>query len=337
LDPTYVIGGVLNSAGTNAHLGSGEYVVAEADESDASFLYLHPMISVITNIDADHMETYQGDFTKLEDTFINFIHNLPFYGLCVLCVDDPVIRKLLPRIARPVITYGESDDADIRAINITQQGLKTSCQVLWRDGRQPAFTLSLNLPGTHNILNALATIAVATELAVNQDKMITALNQFSGVGRRFQIHGQFPYDGGDIILVDDYGHHPNEILATIKAARGAFPERRLFMVYQPHRYSRTRDLFVDFVKVLSLVDELVLLDIYSAGEDPIPGVNGHNLYQAIKNHSRVNITFVEKNQLIEETLAQLLKGNELLLLQGAGDIGGMAQRLSDSQLRFSGI
>ena len=267
LDPTFVIGGLLNSAGTNARLGSSRYLIAEADESDASFLHLQPMVAVITNIDEDHMETYQGDFEKLKDTYIEFLHNLPFYGLAVVCIDNPVVRELLPRISRQVITYGFSEDADVRASDYQQIGGMSSF-IVERKDKDP-LALSVNLPGKHNVLNALAGVAVAIDESVADNAIKQALQEFAGIGRRFEKLATLTTDKGEMVLIDDYGHHPTEVKATIDAMRNGWPEKRLVMVFQPHRYSRTRDLYEDFVEVLSEVDCLFLLDVYSAGETPI--------------------------------------------------------------------
>ena len=269
LDPTFVIGGRLNSAGTNARLGQSRYLVAEADESDASFLHLQPMSAIVTNIDADHMHTYGGDFARLENTFIEFLHNLPFYGVAVLCVDDPVVRKLLPRVNRQVIRYGFSDDADLRAENVRQTGMSTAFRVVRTEGEP--LEITLNMPGRHNVLNALAAIAVAADEGADDEAIVRGLNGFTGVGRRFDVLGEYPCaDGGSATLVDDYGHHPREVAATIAAIRDGWPGRRLVMLFQPHRYTRTRDLYEDFVDVLGGVDQLLMLEVYSAGEDAIP-------------------------------------------------------------------
>src|SRR5512139_671851 len=267
LDPTFVIGGRLNSAGSSARLGQGEYLVAEADESDASFLYLQPMMAIVTNVDADHMATYGGDFDRLRRTFVEFLHHLPFYGLAVLCVDDPEVRGLLPEVTRPVLRYGTSDDADWRAIDIRREGLQTHFAAMARDGLR--IDVTLNLPGRHNVLNALAAIAVARELGVEAPAIQRALHGFQGIGRRFQVAGRCQRPDGEILLVDDYGHHPREIAATIDALRDGWPERRLVLAFQPHRYTRTRDLLDDFAQVLSRADVLVLCEVYPAGETPI--------------------------------------------------------------------
>ncbi|MDQ8037454.1 MAG: UDP-N-acetylmuramate--L-alanine ligase [Pedobacter sp.] len=326
LDPTFVIGGLLNSAGTNAKLGASRYFVAEADESDASFLHLQPMASIVTNIDADHMDTYGGSFEKLKQTFIEFLHNLPFYGLAVVCGDDPVIRELLPQIGRPTVTYGFQDDNDVRAINIHQDGLQTHFTVL-RPGHEP-LPVTLNLPGLHNVLNSLAAIAVATDEKVGDAAIVRALANFQGVGRRFQQLGEF----GEVKLVDDYGHHPREVDATIKAARQSFPERRLVMLFQPHRYTRTRDCFEDFVQVLSTVDSLLLLDVYSAGEKPITGADSRTLARSIRTRGTVDPVFVEKTEELGDILRHVLKPGDVLLTQGAGNVGVIAHELAQHGL-----
>jgi UDP-N-acetylmuramate--alanine ligase len=327
LDPTFVIGGLLNSAGTNARLGASRYLVAEADESDASFLYLQPMIAVVTNIDADHMETYGGDFSKLRETFVEFLHRLPFYGLAVLCTDDPVIREILPLVSRPVVTYGFDETADVQAIDVKQIGLCNHFRVL-RAGREP-LDITLNLPGQHYVLNALASIAIATELGVSDKCIINGLANFAGVGRRFQLYGDVNFGRGQVSLVDDYGHHPREVAVTLKAIRAAWPERRLVMVYQPHRYSRTRDLFEDFSQVLSEVDVLLLLEVYSAGESPIPGADSRTLCRSIRQRGRVDPIFVEQNDDLPKSLWDILLDGDIVLTQGAGNIGSIAAGLGE--------
>ncbi len=333
VDPTFVIGGRLNSVGSNARLGNGRYLVAEADESDASFLYLQPMVSIVTNIDADHMGTYQNDFSQLRQAFIDFLHRLPFYGLAVLCVDDPVIRDILPEVSRPLFTYGFSDEADFRAVDISQIGTRTHFVVQRRQGKLADLKITLNLPGRHNVLNALAAIAVATELKISDDAIVKALEKFAGIGRRFQIYGDFVIDqGGKVTLIDDYGHHPREIAATLQAARESWPTRRLVMVYQPHRYTRTRDLFNDFCDVLSKLDALVLLDVYSAGEDFIEGADGKTLAQQIRLLGKVNPVFVESHAELSNVLDEVLRGDDVLLMQGAGNIGTLAANLAERVL-----
>ncbi|GIU20891.1 UDP-N-acetylmuramate--L-alanine ligase [Shewanella colwelliana] len=331
-DPTFVIGGLLNSAGTNARLGKSRYLIAEADESDASFLHLQPMVSVITNIEADHMDTYEGDFEKLKSTFIEFLHNLPFYGVAVACIDDPVVRELLPRIARKVVTYGFSDDADVQALNFIQHGYRCSFTVR-RDGMDD-LDLSVNLPGQHNVLNALAAIAVATEDEIADEAMVKALAEFQGIGRRFQQLGEFATDAGSVMLVDDYGHHPSEVAATIKAARSGWPDKRLVMVYQSHRYSRTRDLYDDFVEVLSQVDCLLLLDVYAAGELPVPGADSRALCRSIRQRGQLDPIFVLGPEQLSSILPDVLQDGDLLLTQGAGNIGAISKQLADSNLQF---
>ncbi|MEO6699533.1 MAG: UDP-N-acetylmuramate--L-alanine ligase [Paraperlucidibaca sp.] len=325
-DPTYVIGGLLNSAGTNAKLGSSRYFVAEADESDASFLHLQPMVSVVTNIDADHMETYGGDFEVLKRTFIEFLHNLPFYGLAVVCGDDPIITELLLKIGRPTVTYGFNEGNDVRAIDIEQDGLQTRFTAL-REGHEP-LAVTLNLPGLHNVLNSLAAIAVATDEGASDVAMVKALNDFEGVGRRFQrlidVHG--------VQLVDDYGHHPREVAATIAAARQAYPDRRLVMLFQPHRYTRTRDCFEDFLPVLSSVDALLLLDVYSAGEKPIAGADGRSLARSVRNRGLIDPIFIESSDELASILPGLLKVGDVLLTQGAGTVGSIALELAQHHL-----
>lgn len=319
LDPTFVIGGILNSAGTNARLGSGEYFVAEADESDASFLHLQPTLAVVTNIDADHMETYHGDFEQLKSTFVEFLHRLPFYGIAVICVDDPVLKEVLSRIARPVVTYGFNESADIRAYDFSQKGTQCFFKVK-RRGCQNDLTVCLNIPGKHNVLNALAVIGIATELNISDEVICHALKNFSGVGRRFQQLGHYQLPHGKALFIDDYGHHPNEIKATLEAARACWPNKRLVMLFQPHRYTRTRDLFDDFVKVLSEVDALLLLDIYSAGQDPIPGITSAALCERIKQAGMINPIYVsDKSQLVEQ-LDHVLQDGDVLMAQGAGSV-----------------
>ncbi len=327
LDPTFVIGGKLTSSGTNAKLGASTYLVAEADESDASFLHLQPLTAIVTNIDMDHMETYEGDFNRLKKTFVEFLHNLPFYGLAIVCVDDPVVWEILPQVSRPLMTYGFDENADVKAINLHQQGMVTSFTVC-RQGRKN-LDIALNMPGTHNVQNALAAIAVATDLEVADEHIVIGLNEFSGVGRRFQVLGDFPAQQGTATLVDDYGHHPREVAATIDAIRAGWPGRRLVMVYQPHRYSRTRDLYEDFVDVLSRVDVLVLLDVYPAGEEPINGADGRSLCRSIRLRGQVDPIFVERGAAVAPVLENILHDGDLLLTQGAGDIGQISRALLD--------
>lgn len=328
LDPTFVIGGRLNSAGSNARLGAGQYLVAEADESDASFLHLVPMIAVVTNIDADHMETYGGDFARLRQTFIEFLHQLPFYGLAVICIDDPEIAALLPQMPRPVLTYGLSKEADIWAKDIRQQQAKTQFTVVRRDGTE--LKVTLNLAGRHNVLNALAAIAVAQELGVDDGAMQRALVGFQGIGRRFQLYGEIEIPAGQVLMIDDYGHHPREIAAVVQAIRAGWPQRRLVLAFQPHRYSRTRDLFEDFVKVLSEVDALVLLEVYAAGEQILAGADGRSLSRAIRARGQVDPVFVDKLADLPGVLGGILQNGDVLLTLGAGDIGAAAAKLPDA-------
>lgn len=336
LDPTFVIGGRLNSVGSNARLGRGHYLVAEADESDASFLYLKPMISIVTNIDEDHMGTYENNFETLKATFIEFLHRLPFYGLAVLCIDDPVVKEIMPQVSRPVLTYGLTNEADFKTLRYTQRGMQTQFLVERPKGQTP-LNVTLNLPGRHNVLNALAAIAVATELKVQDKAILDALENFAGIGRRFQVYGDFALPaGGQVTLVDDYGHHPREIAATIKAARESWPDRRLVMVYQPHRYTRTRDLFGDFCNVLSTPDKLLLLDVYSAGEEYIQGADGVSLAAEINKRGQVKPIFVEQHHTLPALFEQELQDGDVLLMQGAGNIGGLAARLAATQLREAG-
>lgn len=335
VDPTFVIGGRLNSAGSNARLGTSRYLVAEADESDASFLYLKPMVSIVTNIDADHMGTYHNNFDELRQAFIEFLHRLPFYGLAILCFDDPVVRSILPDVSRPFYTYGIEEDADFRATLILHKGTSTHF-VVERPNGQPRLEVTLNLPGKHNVLNALAAIAVATELKVSDQAIQRALENFAGIGRRFQIYGDFKLQkGGSVTLIDDYGHHPREIAATIQAARLSWPTRRFVMVYQPHRYTRTRDLFTDFCQVLSTPDALVLLDVYSAGEAAIEGADSQALFDAIKTRGQLTPVLVKQHQQLPATLQEVLRDGDVLLMQGAGNIGMLASNLAATELRES--
>ncbi len=333
LSPTFVIGGRLTSAGTNAQLGESRYLVAEADESDASFLHLQPMVAIVTNIDADHMATYEGDFNRLKRTFIEFLHNLPFYGLAVLCIDDPVVREILPQINRQFITYGQSSDADVRAVDIHQSGMSTYFTVQ-RDGHDD-LKLWVNMPGVHNVLNALATIAVATDEGVSDAAIVKGLTGFEGVGRRFQVYGDYALDGGEVMLVDDYGHHPREVGAVIKAVRAGWPERRLVMIYQPHRYSRTRDLYEDFVQVLGETNALLLMEVYPAGEEPVPGADSKQLCRSIRQRGQIDPIYVERDADVMPLLKAVLQPGDILLTQGAGDIAGLAPQLAEALTRLS--
>ncbi len=328
LDPTFVIGGRLNSSGSNAKLGLGNYLVAEADESDASFLYLQPMMAVVTNIDQDHMETYQNSYQRLKDTFVEFLHHLPFYGLAVMCLDDEGVREVLPQLSKPVITYGVHEDADIRAVAIKQDGMLTTFSVI-RRGDYPPLQVTLNMPGWHNMLNSLAAIAVATKLEVADDAIIKSLGAFKGVGRRFQVQGDLALDGGKLTLVDDYGHHPREIAATLEALRQAWPDRRSVVIFQPHRYTRTRDLFEDFVQILSTVDILILMDVYSAGEAEIAGADGRALCRAIRMRAQVDPIFVDEWQELPIILAGIVKPGDVILTMGAGNVGHFATQLPE--------
>lgn len=333
VDPTFVIGGKLNSAGTHAQLGEGKYLVAEADESDASFMYLQPMMAVVTNIDADHMETYEGDFEKLRQTFIEFLHHLPFYGLAVLCIDDPEVARLLDKITRPIVTYGFNEEADYRAYDVKQSTNRTSFKVSYQDqssGKNKTLDISLNMPGEHNVLNAMAAIAVAHEVGVNDKDIQSALDSFQGIGRRFQIYGEYQTANGKVLHVDDYGHHPREVAATINAVRKGWPDNRLVVVFQPHRYTRTRDLFEDFTIVLSETDVLVLLEVYPAGESPIAGADGRALARAIRNRGQVDPVFVEDIDDVPQVLPGVLQDGDILLTLGAGNIGAAAAGLKEA-------
>jgi UDP-N-acetylmuramate--alanine ligase len=329
LDPTCVIGGRLNSIGTNARLGKGEFLVAEADESDASFLYLQPVISVVTNIDADHMETYGQDFEKLKATFVEFLGHLPFYGLAVVCKDDPHVRAIMPAVARPMLTYGIVEDADLVARNIRWDDGRMRFEAVSSDARLAPLDVMLNLPGMHNVLNALAVIAVGREVGAPDAAIARGLAEFTGVGRRFQRYGDIALAGGGrFTLVDDYGHHPAEMAATLAAARGAFPGRRLVLAFQPHRFTRTRDLFEDFVKVLSTADEVVLADVYPAGEAPIVAADGRSLARAVRVAGKVEPLFVEKSSEMREAVLARLRDGDVVLTMGAGSIGHLAPELA---------
>jgi UDP-N-acetylmuramate--alanine ligase len=327
LDPTFVIGGRLISAGANARLGTGDFIVAEADESDASFLNLFPVIEVITNIDADHMDTYGHDFARLKQAFIEFTHRLPFYGIAVLCVDDPNVKEILPFVSKPIIRYGFAADAQVRAVNVVAHEGRMHFTAMREDAAP--LDIVLNLPGTHNVQNALAAIAIATELEVKDADIQRALAEFNGVGRRFQRYGEVPVtDGGAYTLVDDYGHHPVEMAATIAAARGAFPHKRLVLAFQPHRFTRTRDCFEDFVKVLSTVDALVLTEVYAAGEAPIVAADGRSLTRAIRVAGKIEPVFVETVDEVPEALAAVVRAGDVVITMGAGSIGGVPGRLA---------
>lgn len=331
LAPTFVIGGRLNSAGANAGLGESRYLVCEADESDVSFLHLQPMVAVVTNIDADHMGSYDGDFNKMKSYFVEFLHNLPFYGLAVLCVDDPVVAEIMPRISRPILTYGFSEDADYRIVNLTQDKQFTNFEVIRPDGHKP-LQISLGIPGRHNALNATAAIVVATDEGVVDTAISEGLKSFAGVGRRFDIQGEFPVRGGSIMLLDDYGHHPSEVSATVAALRAGWPEARLVMIYQPHRFSRTKDLYDDFVRVLSEVDVLLMLDVYSAGEDPIPGADSRSLCRSIRLRGKVDPVFVKSEAEVRDVLKDLVCDGDIVITQGAGSVGALARTLAEQGL-----
>lgn len=332
LDPTFVIGGKLNSAGAHAALGTGEFMVVEADESDRSFLLLHPIMAVVTNIDRDHMESYGQDFQQLQEAFLQFLEHLPFYGLAVLCMDDPVVAALVPRVEKPVRTYGLTADAHVRAVDVRSEGGQMCFGVEWRLGREATLErrvdIRLNLPGRHNVLNALAAMAVAQEIGVPYPAMVRALNAFTGVGRRFQRYGDWPLNGGVVTLVDDYGHHPIEMAATLEAARGAFPGRRLVLVFQPHRYTRTRDCFEGFVSVLATLEQVVLLPVYGAGESPIPGADSAAMATALRQRG-VAVACLTEGQSALETLRALWCAGDVLLTMGAGNISQLPQQLVD--------
>ena len=327
MDPTFVIGGRLNSAGANAQLGSGEYIVVEADESDASFLNLLPVVSVVTNIDADHMDTYGHDFERLKGAFIEFLHRMPFYGAAVVCVDDAAIRDILPQIARPITTYGFAEDAQLRAVNVRAVGgeMHFTVRRSSADGAMPDLDVVLNLPGNHNVLNALAAIGIAEELGVPDAAVVQALADFKGVGRRFQRYGEAALpSGGTCTLVDDYGHHPVEMAATLSAARGAFPGRRLVLAFQPHRYSRTRDCFEDFVKVIGQADAVLLAEVYAAGEAPIVAADGRSLARALRVAGKLEPVFVDNIATMPQAILDNARDGDVVLCMGAGTIGAVA-------------
>jgi UDP-N-acetylmuramate--alanine ligase len=330
MDPTFVIGGKLESASTNARLGSGEYIVVEADESDASFLHLSPVMAVVTNIDHDHMDTYEHSFEKLKNAFVEFLQQIPFWGMAVLCIDDANIREILPRVTRPVMTYGLSDDARVRAKNVRADNGKMHFTVERINGVTTAFDVTLNLPGQHYVLNALAAIAIASELSVPDEAIIKALAEFKGVGRRFERYGEIPLlDGGNFTLIDDYGHHPVEMQAVIAAARGAFPNRRLVLAFQPHRYTRTRDCFEDFVRVISTVDAAILTEVYSAGESPIVAADTRSLIRAIRVAGKVEPLFVETTDELPQVIMDMVQPNDVVIVMGAGSIGHVAAQTKE--------
>nr|WP_276552543.1 UDP-N-acetylmuramate--L-alanine ligase [Xenorhabdus indica] len=338
LDPTFVNGGLVKAVGTHARLGTSRYLIAEADESDASFLHLQPMMAVVTNIEPDHMDTYQGDFENLKQTFVNFLHNLPFYGRAVMCVDDPVVKALIPRIGRYITTYGFSKEADVRITHYEQKGAQGFFTISREDS--PELHVVLNAPGRHNALNATAAVAVATEEGIDEAAILASLAEFQGTGRRFDFLGEFSLrningKNGGVMLVDDYGHHPTEVDATIKAARMGWPDKRIVMVFQPHRYTRTRDLYDDFANVLNQVDVLLMLDVYSAGETPIPGADSRSLCRTIRSRGKLDPIFVSEPEQISVILSQIMENNDLVLVQGAGNIGKIARNLAETKLQPS--
>lgn len=328
LDPTFVIGGRLKSADANARLGQGDFLVAEADESDASFVHLKPMLAIVTNVDADHMSTYDGDIDKLRSGFVEFLHNLPFYGLAVVCTDDPGVNKILGSIGRSVVTYGINADADIRADNIEFSEGLTRFDVIRSGDREP-LQISLRLPGLHNVRNAMAAIAVADELQIGDNSVVQALAKFEGIDRRFQSLGEVDTAAGKVLMIDDYGHHPTEIAATLAAAHTGWPDRRVVLVFQPHRYTRTRDLLDDFATVLSAADVVIVLDVYAAGEAPIAGADGRAIARAVRTRGAVEPVFVKSLDALQPVLESLLEDGDLLLTMGAGDIGAYAAGLPD--------
>ena len=325
LDPTFVNGGLVKSAGTNAYLGCSRYFIAEADESDASFLHLQPMVSVVTNIEPDHMETYHGDFEEMKQTYVNFLHNLPFYGLAVMCADDPVLLELITKIGRQTVTYGFSEEADYRIENYTQTGFQGRYTVVTPNKRH--IEVVLNVPGKHNALNATAALVVAKEEGIGDEAILAALAEFQGAGRRFDQLGEFVRPNGKVMLVDDYGHHPTEVNVTIQAARQGWQNKRIVMVFQPHRYSRTRDLFDDFVQVLSQVDVLIMLDVYAAGEAPIMGVDSRSLCRSIRNLGKIDPIFVSDHAQLPDIMDQILQDGDLILAQGAGNVSKLSREL----------
>ncbi len=331
LDPTFVIGGRLNAAGANARLGKGDFLVAEADESDASFLRLSPVISVVTNIDADHMETYGHDFGKLKQAFVDFLERLPFYGVAVLCTDDPTVNEIMVQVTKQIVRYGLNESANIRAENVRADNGRMHFTAVRVNGTTSRLPITLNLPGVHYVQNALAAIAVATEVGVADEAIVKALGEFRGVGRRFQRYGELPLPkGGTVTVIDDYGHHPVEMTATIAAARGAFPGRRLVLAFQPHRYSRTRDCFEDFVQVLGTVDALLLTEVYAAGEAPVVAADGRSLIRAVRVTGKIEPQFVEAVADLPAALLETLEDGDVLLKMGAGCIGGIAAKLFEA-------
>jgi UDP-N-acetylmuramate--alanine ligase len=332
MDPTFVIGGRLNAAGANARLGTGDFLVAEADESDASFLFLSPVISVVTNIDADHMETYGHDFARLKQAFVDFLQRLPFYGVAVVCTDDANLREILPQVSKQIVTYGLDEAAHVRAENIVARDGQMTFDCVRHDGKSASrLALTLNLPGLHNVQNALAAVAVASEVGVADAAIVKALAEFKGVGRRFQRYGEVTLpSGGSFTLIDDYGHHPVEMKATLAAARGAFPGRRLLLAFQPHRYTRTRDCFDDFVTVLGSVDALLLAEVYAAGETPIVAADGRALARALRVAGKVEPLFVEDVADLAQAILDVVRAGDVVLTMGAGSIGGVPAKLTKS-------
>lgn len=332
LDPTYVIGGKLNASGKNAALGQSRYLVAEADESDASFLSLYPMAAIVTNIDEDHMDTYGNDFENLKQAYIQFLHNMPFYGLAVLCGDDPRLYQMIDAIARPVLTFGLQDHNDVQAINVQFNGNQTTFEVLRKD--RPPLPIVLNIPGLHNVYNALGAIAMASDEGVDDTAIQRAVAKFAGVGRRFEFNGSYALGDGDVVLIDDYGHHPTEVAATIQAIRQSYPDRRLVMMFQPHRFSRTRDCFNEFVSELSQVDKLLLLDVYGAGETPIAGASSDDLARSLRERGQIDPIVLEvgNKKEIGQVLKVTLKPNDVLVTQGAGNVGQLCGELADNHL-----
>ncbi|MDP2869992.1 MAG: UDP-N-acetylmuramate--L-alanine ligase, partial [Methyloversatilis sp.] len=334
IDPTFVIGGRLNSAGANARLGTGEFLVAEADESDASFLFLSPVVSVVTNIDADHMDTYGHDFSKLKQAFVDFLNRLPFYGVAVLCVDDANVREIMPQVPKQIIRYGLDPDAQVRAENVRADGTRMLFDAVRVNGTTARIPVELNLPGLHNVRNALAAIAVANEVGVPDEAIARALSEFKGVGRRFTRHGDIALPaGGHFTLVDDYGHHPVEMAATLEAARGAYPGRRIVLAFQPHRYTRTRDCFEDFVRVLSGADAVVLTEVYAAGEAPIVAADGRALARALRVAGKVEPIFVEDIAELPQTLLDTVRDGDIVVGMGAGSIGQLPSKFAQDQDR----
>lgn len=326
LDPTFVIGGVLNSAGTNAQLGKSRYIVAEADESDASFMHLQPMVAVVTNIEAEHMGTYENNFDNLKKHFVDFLHNLPFYGLAVLCIDDLVVHEIFPKISRPKITYGFSKEADFQIINFIQTKGVIEFDVV-RPNKALNLKIKLNMPGKHNALNATAAIVIATDEGMSDKDISSGIEKFSGVGRRFDIQGEFKIPNGKVLLIDDYGHHPTEVLATIRSVREGWPGNRLIMVYQPHRYTRTRDLYEDFVDVLSDVDILLLLEVYSAGEKKITGADSRSLCRSIRLRGKSDPLYVQEGADVPGILKGLIRPGDVILTQGAGSVSALSKEI----------